>query len=102
MLNDSKVEIRLYNNEKGFYYIEVDINTIIEKVYVYEVDGTTYDITNEFYDIQKDMRLSVFLLHFPRFNEGKNFVVQNKRQKSKERPNCNLYISKGERMKICA
>jgi len=77
-------------------------NTIIEKVYVYEVDGTTYDITNEFYDIQKDIRLSVFLLHFPRFNEGKNFVVQNKRQKSKERPNCNLYISKGERMKICA
>jgi len=77
-------------------------NTIIEKVFVYEVDGTTYDITNEFYNIQKNIELSVFLLHFPRFNEGKNFVVQNKREFKKERPNCTLYISKGERIKICA
>jgi len=30
MLEGSKVEIRLYSNEKGFYYIEVDINSIIE------------------------------------------------------------------------
>ena len=77
-------------------------NTIIEKVLVYEVDGTTYDITNEFYNIQKEIKLSVFLLHFPRFNEGKNFVVQNKRKLKTQKPNCTLYISRGERIKICA
>ena len=30
MLEDSKVEVRLYENEKGFYYEEIDINTITE------------------------------------------------------------------------
>lgn len=30
MLNVSKVEIRLHDKEKGFYYMELDINTITE------------------------------------------------------------------------
>jgi len=77
-------------------------NSIIVNVFIYEKDGTTYDITNEFYDIKKDINLSAYLLQFPRFSEEKTFIVQNKREKKKDKPNCNLYIPKGKMIRICA
>jgi hypothetical protein len=75
----------------------------ISKVFIYEYDGSLLEITEDFKAIQaNELYLPVFLYRFPRFKEGTCFVVTDKRKLIDDKPKYDLYIHKGQTMKIGA
>jgi hypothetical protein len=75
----------------------------ISRIFIYENDGNLFEITDDFKAIKaKELYLPVFLYRFPRFTEGRCFVVIDKRKLIDDKPKYHLYIHKGQTMKIGA
>jgi hypothetical protein len=91
-------------SENEYFKISKTLNSLhnITKVLIYENNGITYDITDQFNSIKQNrIELPVFLYMFPRFN-GNVFITRNKRIDINQECTCTLYIPIGHKMKIMA